>query len=163
MPYRGGRRTKTRTHKKGAAGEAEAALALGAGERVPRSFVLRRGKVDGAVRQLVADVREMMQPHTSARLRERKSNTLRDFVAVAGPLGVTHMLLFSQTDAGAVGLRIGRLAQGPTRTFRLEAYSLSRQIKAAQRRPVDVAGAFLSPPCSPLLASLLPPSSPLQQ
>ena len=146
MPYRGGRRTKTRTHKKGAAGEAEAALALGAGERVPRSFVLRRGKVDGAVRQLVADVREMMQPHTSARLRERKSNTLRDFVAVAGPLGVTHMLLFSQTEAGAVGLRIGRLAQGPTLTFRLEAYSLSRQIKAAQRRPVDVAGAFLSPP-----------------
>ena len=61
MPYRGGRRTKTRTHTKGAAGEAEAALALGAGERVPRSFVLRRGKVDGAVRQLVADVREMMQ------------------------------------------------------------------------------------------------------
>ena len=146
MPYRGGRRTKTRTHKKGAAGEAEAALALGAGERVPRSFVLRRGKVDGAVRQLVADVREMMQPHTSARLRERKSNTLRDFVAVAGPLGVTHMLLFSQTDAGAVGLRVGRLAQGPTLSFRLEAYSLSRQIKAAQRRPVDVAGAFLSPP-----------------
>ena len=146
MPYRGGRRQKKRTQKKnGAEDEAEAALALGAA-RVPRSFVLRRGRVDGGVRQLVADVRQMMQPHTPARLRERKSNTLRDFVAVAGPLGVTHMLLFSQTEAGAVSLRVGRLAQGPTLSFRLEAYSLSRQVKAAQRRPADLTGAFLAPP-----------------
>jgi len=145
MPRRGGRRVKTRTHKKTLPGTDEAQRALGA-EKVPRTFVLRRGHVDGTVDSLVRDFRLLMMPHTSARLRERKSNTLRDFISVAGPLGVTHMLLFSQTDSGTVNLRIGRLAQGPTLSFRVEAYSLSRQVKSAQRHPVDAAGSFLTPP-----------------
>jgi len=145
MPFKHGRRTKTRTHQKPLVGAEDAERALGAAA-VPRSFVLKRGKVDSTVSQLVSDMRDVMAPHTSQRLRERKSNTLRDFVSVAGPLGVSHMLLFSQTDAGSVNLRVGRLAHGPTLTFRVEAFSLARQVKAAQRRPVDVAGAFLTPP-----------------
>jgi ribosome biogenesis protein SSF1/2 len=145
MPRRGGRRVKTRTHKKALPGTDEALRALGA-EKVPRTFVLRRGQVDGTVDSLVRDFRLLMMPHTSARLRERRSNTLRDFISVAGPLGVTHMLLFSQTDSGTVNLRIGRLAQGPTLSFRVEAYSLSRQVKSAQRHPVDASGSFLTPP-----------------
>lgn len=136
---------KTRTHKRSLPGTDEAQRALGA-EKVPRTFVLRRGHVDGTVDSLVRDFRLLMMPHTSARLRERKSNTLRDFISVAGPLGVTHMLLFSQTDSGTVNLRIGRLAQGPTLSFRVEAYSLSRQVKSAQRHPVDASGSFLTPP-----------------
>ena len=55
---------KTRTHKP----EGEGSFA----EKVPKSFVLRRGKVDKGVRELVEDLRELMLPHTASRLRERK-------------------------------------------------------------------------------------------
>ena len=41
-----------------------------------------------------------MEPHTASKLRMRKQNVLKDFVNVAGPLGVTHFMIFNQTDAG---------------------------------------------------------------
>ena len=65
MPYVGNKRRKTRTHKEEPIGGVTA-------ERVPKSFVLRRGKVDRGVRELVEDMREVMLPHTASRLRERK-------------------------------------------------------------------------------------------
>ena len=39
----------------------------------------------------------MMMPLTAAKLKERRKNTLKDFVSVAGPLGVTHMMCFAST------------------------------------------------------------------
>jgi ribosome biogenesis protein SSF1/2 len=65
MPYVGNKRKKNRTHKTEPEGGAQS-------ERVPKSFVLRRGKVDRGVRELVEDMREVMLPHTASRLRERK-------------------------------------------------------------------------------------------
>lgn len=50
--------------------------------------------------------------------QERKSNTLKDFLHVAGPLGVTHFLIFSATDFGSY-LRVARVPHGPTLTFRI--------------------------------------------
>ena len=41
-----------------------------------------------------------MEPFTASKLRMRKQNVLKDFVNVAGPLGVTHFMIFNQTDAG---------------------------------------------------------------
>jgi len=35
-----------------------------------------------------------MLPHTALKLKERKSNTMRDFQSIAGPLGVTQLLVF---------------------------------------------------------------------
>lgn len=70
---------------------------------------------------------------------------MKDFVAVAGPMGVTHCLLFTQTDK-AVNLRVGRLPRGPSVTFRVHAYSLANQVLAAQRRPAFVSEAFRFPP-----------------
>jgi ribosome biogenesis protein SSF1/2 len=137
MPRVGGRRKKTRTHVEPAPG---APL-----EKVPRSFVLRRGKVDSTVGELVQDMRRLMMPHTADRLRERKVNTLKDFVHIAGPLGVTHMMVFAQS-AAHVSLRIARMPRGPTLNFRVDTYTLARQVKAAQKRPVDLSRAFLHPP-----------------
>lgn len=111
-----------------------------------RSHVWFFVQVDKTARELIEDLRHVMMPHTAAKLRVRKSNTLKDFVSVAGPMGVTHMMLLSQTDGGNLNLRVGRLPRGPTITFRVERYSLARQIRAAQKRPVDVATAFRNPP-----------------
>nr|XP_021157040.1 suppressor of SWI4 1 homolog [Columba livia] len=40
-----------------------------------------------------------MEPFTARALKVRKNNSLKDFVAVAGPLGVTHFLVFSKSSS----------------------------------------------------------------
>jgi len=140
---RHGRRRKTRTHVRSAeADDGEAS------EKVPRSFVVRRGKVPHGVRKLVLELRSAMLPHTAARLKERSTNSLKDYVSVAGKLGVSHLLMFSATDFG-VYLRLARMPRGPTLSFRVAEYSLGSEIKALQRRPVAMTGQDLQDP--PLL------------
>uniref|UniRef100_A0A8C5HDA1 Suppressor of SWI4 1 homolog n=1 Tax=Gouania willdenowi TaxID=441366 RepID=A0A8C5HDA1_GOUWI len=65
---------------------------------VPHSFVFPRGQVGKNVGQLILDVRRVMEPYTAESLKARKNNVLKDFVAVAGPLGVTHFMIFSKTE-----------------------------------------------------------------
>ena len=45
---------------------------------------------------------------------------MKDFIAMASPLGVTHMMLLSQTD-DFVNMRIVRLPRGPTLSFHVRA------------------------------------------
>lgn len=56
---------------------------------------------------LEADLRKVMAPHTAPRLRESKRNVLRDFVHIAGPLGVTHFLILTATQRASY-LRIAK-------------------------------------------------------
>lgn len=64
---------------------------------------------------------------------------------MAGPLGVTHMILFSRTETGA-NLRIARTPRGPTLHFKLHSYSLSKDVKNHQKAPKDSLNDFLNPP-----------------
>ena len=54
---------------------------------------------------------------------------------MAGPLGVTHLLLFSRSDSGNTNLRVALTPRGPTLHFRIPKYSLSVDIKKAQKQP----------------------------
>jgi hypothetical protein len=49
-------------------------------EVTPKSMVIRMGagEIGSSVSQLVQDVRQMMQPDTAVRLKERRANKLRD-------------------------------------------------------------------------------------
>ncbi|OAG08332.1 Brix-domain-containing protein [Paraphaeosphaeria sporulosa] len=96
----------------------------------PKSMVIRigAGEVGSSVTQLVQDVRQVMQPDTAVRLKERRANKLRDFTTMAGPLGVTHLLLFSRSEAGNTNLRLAKTPRGPTLHFRVEKYSLAKDI-----------------------------------
>ncbi len=128
MPKRGGgKRRKKRTHQ---VVEAENDT-----DGVPRSLVIARGRVPQAVRDLISDIRSAFMPNTAQKLRERKSNTLRDYVSVASSLHVTHIWMFSAT-ATSPYLRVGRLPQGPTLTFRVREYTLASDVRATQRRPM---------------------------
>ncbi|TYH07914.1 hypothetical protein ES288_A08G272700v1 [Gossypium darwinii] len=51
-----------------------------------------RGKLPGPLRQLQMDLRKLMLPYTALKLKEKKRNNLKDFLNVAGPMGVTHFL-----------------------------------------------------------------------
>lgn len=93
------------------------------------------GDVGPSVSQLVKDVRSMMEPDTASRLKERKSNKLKDYLVMAGPLGVTHLILFSRSESGNVNMRIALAPRGPTLNFRVEKYSLIKDIAKSQKHP----------------------------
>lgn len=107
----------------------------------------------------------MMEPNTASRLKERKSNKLRDFLTMCGPLGVTHLVLFSQKSArdakgssstngevvGNINMRIARAPRGPTVTFRVNKFALNRDVVKAQRKVRATGGEYLT---APLVSSI---------
>ncbi|CCX32311.1 brix domain-containing protein c [Pyronema domesticum] len=115
---------------------------------IPKTMVIRIGasEIGSSVSTLVKDVRQMMEPHTASRLRERKSNRLKDYVTMAGPLGVTQLLLFSRSETGHSNLRITRCPRGPTLHFRINEYSLCKDVRKALRNPKSPGKEFATPP-----------------
>ena len=111
---------------------------------VPKTFVVKRGKLSHLVKSLTEDVRKIMEPNTASKLKDSKSNKLKDFINVAGPLGVSHFLLFSATE-NAKYLKICKTPRGPTLTFRIDKYSLERDVKKAQKNPKSRGKSFLNP------------------
>ncbi|KAH7367052.1 ribosome biogenesis protein SSF1 [Plectosphaerella cucumerina] len=140
------RRMKKRTHA-GAKNPATAAPGH-ADMRNPKSMVIRigAGEVGSSVSQLAADVRKVMEPGTASRLKERRGNKLKDYVVMAGPLGVTHLMLFSRSESGNTNLRIATTPRGPTLNFRVEKYSLCKDVQRAQRRPQGLGNDAIAPP-----------------
>ncbi|XP_004633065.1 suppressor of SWI4 1 homolog [Octodon degus] len=111
----------------------------------PHSFVFTRGRAGRSVRQLSLDVRRVMEPLTATRLQVRKKNSLKDCVAVAGPLGVTHFLTLSRTD-NSIYLKFMRLPGGPTLTFQINKYTLVRDVVSSLRRHRMHEQQFTHPP-----------------
>ncbi|XP_077181935.1 suppressor of SWI4 1 homolog [Paroedura picta] len=100
---------------------------------VPHSFVFHRGHIGKNLQQLILDVRRVMEPYTATNLKVRKKNTLKDFVAMAGPLGITHFLVFTKTPT-TVNLKLFRLPGGPSLTFRVTQYSLIKDVVSSLKR-----------------------------
>ncbi|XP_076898302.1 peter Pan-like protein [Bidens hawaiensis] len=104
------------------------------GDKIPRSFVFSRLKLPATLKQLQMDLRKVMLPYTALNLKEKKRNKLKDFLNVAGPMGVTHFLMLSKTGTSPY-LRVARTPQGPTITFKIQEYSLAVDIVNSQLRP----------------------------
>uniref|UniRef100_A0AAQ5X764 Brix domain-containing protein n=1 Tax=Amphiprion ocellaris TaxID=80972 RepID=A0AAQ5X764_AMPOC len=100
---------------------------------VPHSFVFNRGQVGKNVGQLILDVRRVMEPFTAESLKVRKKNVLKDFVAIAGPLGVTHFMIFSKTPS-SINMRLARLPKGPMLHFRVLKYSLVKDVVSSLKK-----------------------------
>lgn len=142
-------RKKKRSQPKGADGVVPGKAGTSNRLAIPQSMVIRMGAGDigSSVSQLAADFREVVQPHTAARLKERKSNRLRDYTAMAGPLGVTHFFLFSRSQNGNVHLRFALHPRGPTLQFRVDDYVLAKDIQHVQKRSrAGWVEAFATPP-----------------
>ncbi|KUL91747.1 hypothetical protein ZTR_01123 [Talaromyces verruculosus] len=128
------RRTKKRTQNHG---QNEAANSKNAASQSPKSMVIRIGasEVGSSVSQLAKDFRLMMEPDTASRLKERKANKLKDYVVMAGPLGVTHLILFSKSSTGNTNMRLALTPRGPTLHFKVENYSLCKDVAKALKHP----------------------------
>ena len=142
------RRTKKRTHVGARNVLPKGTTANSSASREPKSMVIRigAGEVGPSISQLVKDVRAVMEPGTASRLKERRSNRLRDYTAMAGPLGVSHLLLFSRSTAGNTNLRLALTPRGPTLHFRVEKYALSKDVRKAQKYPQGGGREFLTAP-----------------
>ncbi|KAM5449226.1 rRNA-binding ribosome biosynthesis protein [Microsporum audouinii] len=116
--------------------------------RSPKSMVIRigAGQVGSSMSQLAKDVRSMMEPDTASRLKERTKNRLKDYTVMTGPLGVTHLLLFSKSSNGNSNLRIALTPRGPTLNFRIENYSLCKDVIKALKRPRGLGKSHTTPP-----------------
>lgn len=68
--------------------------------KAPHSFVIHRGAPGGRIVDLTKDFRKVMEPFTASELRERKKNTIKDFVSVAGVFHVTNLSIFTKTEHG---------------------------------------------------------------
>uniref|UniRef100_A0A3Q0RLA9 Peter pan homolog n=1 Tax=Amphilophus citrinellus TaxID=61819 RepID=A0A3Q0RLA9_AMPCI len=124
-------KSKTKNQKKAqikASQEAEEAYSS-----VPHTLVFHRGQVGKNVGQLIADVRRVMEPYTAVALKVRKKNVLKDFVAVAGPLGVTHFTIFSKTPT-SISMRVARLPKGPTLHFQVLKYCLIKDVISSLKK-----------------------------
>lgn len=125
----GVRRRKNRTHVRVAENAPEDKKA------VPKSFVVRAsGDISKPGAQLVRDLRKVMEPNTASRLKERRANKVKDYLSMAGPLGVTHISMISETES-SMNLRLGKFPRGPTLYFRILDYTLAGDIRAAAKRP----------------------------
>lgn len=142
------RRTKKRTHVGARNGPRNGVTANSSATREPKSMVIRigAGEIGPKVSQLVKDVRSMMEPGTASRLKEMRSNRLRDYTAMSGPLGVSHLLLFSRSTTGNTNLRLALTPRGPTLHFRVEQYALSKDVRKAQKHPQGGGKEYLTAP-----------------
>jgi ribosome biogenesis protein SSF1/2 len=142
------RRTKKRTHVGANNGPAGKGVPVNQTSREPKSMVIRigAGEVGPSVSQLVKDVRSMMEPGTASRLKERRANRLRDYLTMAGPLGVSHLMLFSRSESGNTNMRLALTPRGPTLHFHVEKYSLCKDVRKALKHPKGSGKEYLNPP-----------------
>ncbi|KAK3247550.1 hypothetical protein CYMTET_42955 [Cymbomonas tetramitiformis] len=122
------RRRKKRTHKE--EGVAEQDVPAG-GKKIPKSFVIARGKLGRLLSEVESDLRKVMEPNTARSLKVSNNNSLKDFVHIAGPFGVTHFMLLSAT-VEAHYLRVCACPRGPTITMKINQYTLASDIANVQ-------------------------------
>lgn len=65
---------------------------------------------------------------------------------MAGPLGVTHLLLFSKSSTGNTNLRLGLTPRGPTLHFKVENYSLCKDVSKMSKHAGAGPKDHLNPP-----------------
>nr|CAG4643168.1 EOG090X0508 [Ilyocryptus agilis] len=114
-------------------------------KRAPHSIVIFRGSVGKYLEQLMKDFRRVMDPNTASSLKASEKNSIKDYISIAGPLHVTHLVMFSRSELSPY-LRICRLPHGPTLTFRILAYSLSKDVVSIQKKQNTYDKQFLTSP-----------------
>lgn len=94
---------------------------------------------------LSRDFRKMMEPFTASQLKERKSNKIKDFVSLSGIFHVSHMCLFTRSEK-SMSMKVSRMPQGPTLTFKVHSFILSKDVISSLKKQWVEEGSFQQPP-----------------
>ncbi|KAK2725935.1 suppressor of SWI4 1 homolog [Artemia franciscana] len=124
-----GKKKNRKTNAKKGKAQGESAEAKNA----PHSVIVYRGHVGRYLQILMRDIRKVMEPNTASNLKVRPKCSLQDYVSIAGSFHVTHLGIITRSELSPY-LRLCRMPQGPTLTFRLLRYSLAKDITSLQRR-----------------------------
>ena len=108
-------------------------------------MVIKRGAVEKEIKDLINDMRRVMEPFTASELKVTKKNSLKDFVAIAGPLHVTHLIIFTQTELGDY-MKLMRLPRGPTLHFKVEDFSLMNDVLNVMKKKYNHKKQYLHQP-----------------
>jgi ribosome biogenesis protein SSF1/2 len=111
----------------------------------PHSMVIHRGHVEKDIRVLVQDFRRVMEPFTATELKATQKNSLKDFISIAGPLHVTHLIMFTQSELND-HLKIARLPRGPTVNFNILEYSHRNDVLSVLKRKQTHQKQYLNQP-----------------
>ncbi len=111
----------------------------------PHSMVIHRGHVDKDIRILIQDFRRVMEPFTASELKATQKNSLKDFISIAGPLHVTHLIMFTQSELND-HLKIARLPRGPTVNFNILEYSHRNDVLSVLKRKQTHQKQYLNQP-----------------
>lgn len=113
--------------------------------QAPHTFVIHRGLSCPFMVTLSRDFRKMMEPFTASQLKERKSNKIKDFVSLSGIFHVSHMCLFTRSEK-SMSMKVSRMPQGPTLTFKVHSFILSKDVISSLKRQWVEEGSFQQPP-----------------
>ncbi|XP_015428489.1 PREDICTED: protein Peter pan [Dufourea novaeangliae] len=113
--------------------------------KAPHSFVIHRGLPGEHVAELTKDFRRIMEPFTAVSLKERKRNTIKDFVSIASVLHVTHMCIFTRAEQGMY-FKLCRLPRGPTLSFKIHSFSLARDVVSMLKKQMVYEELFKNSP-----------------
>lgn len=75
----------------------------------------------------------MVNNLSDVHFQAHRKNTIKDFVANAGPLHVSHLTIFSRSEHGLY-LKICTLPRGPTVTFKVPEFHLSRDVISSLKK-----------------------------
>lgn len=104
-------------------------------KRAPHVLVFKRGiSVGNNVKELIRDMRRVMEPFTAPNLKVNRKNALKDFISIAGHFHITNLMTFSKTQLSTY-MRLVRVPRGPTLNFRVRRFTHSRDIVSALKRP----------------------------
>jgi len=119
MPKKGGKRKKSRTHKEATEDDYD---------KVPKTFVIRRGEVPKQVKELVHHMREVFYPFTAMGLKENENEKIKNLMKLSANFNVSSMLMYSTTEKNNL-LKIAKTPTGPTFTFKINKYTNNRELQ----------------------------------
>jgi len=79
------------------------------------------------LKELQQDLRNLMYPYTAMKLKEKKMDSMKDYIKAAGIFGISHMMVLSQSEKGNY-LKIAKNPKGPTLTFDISSYSTAGDV-----------------------------------
>ena len=65
-----------------------------------KALILKRGRFGPDLKKMIKELRATMYPYTAINLKESKKNNMKDYLSLVDVYGLSHMLIFTNTEKG---------------------------------------------------------------